>query len=385
MTKPNKALVLGAGMVGSLMARDLARDGEFDVTLVDHSQAALDKAARGFAPGSSIQGRTADLSSAATLAGLAAEHDVVLGALSSQLGFGALQTLCRTGKPYADISFMTENALELHDLAREHGSTCVVDCGVAPGMSNLLAGEGVRRLDRADAFEIYVGGLPRERHWPFEYKAGFAPADVIEEYTRPARLVENGEVVVREALSEPELMTFEGVGELEAFNTDGLRSLLFTLDVPHMKEKTLRYPGHIELMRVFRETGLFGKDPLKVGGQSIVPLEVTAALLFPKWTFEEGEQDVTVMRVLVRGEKNGAPMTYRWDLHETYSVEEQATSMSRTTALPCTLMARLLLEGAIPEPGVYAPEQVVRFEGVTQRVLDGLSQRGIHYRESKVG
>ncbi len=383
MTKPKRALVLGAGMVGSLMARDLAQGGEFSVTLVDRSQKALDKAAKGFPQGATIRTQTADVSCADTLTALAKEHDVVLGALASHLGFAALETLCRTGQPYADISFMSENALEWHDLAREHGTTCVVDCGVAPGMSNLLVGEGVRRLDRADSFEIYVGGLPRERQWPFEYKAGFAPADVIEEYTRPARLVENGQVVVREALSEPERISFEGLGELEAFNTDGLRSLIETLDVPNMKEKTLRYPGHIELMRVFRDTGLFRKDPIQVNGQSVIPLEVTQALLFPKWTFEDGEQDVTVMRILVHGEKNGARRTYRWDLHETYSVAEQATSMSRTTALPCTLMARLLLQGDIPESGVFAPEQLARFETVTPQILEGLAQRGIHYRESE--
>ena len=382
MAQPKKALVLGAGMVGSLMARDLAAEGEFEVTLVDRSQAAIDRAARGFRSDMTIRGQVMDLSSAPILTGLAQQHDVVLGALASHLGYGALETLARAGTPYADISFMPENALDHHALAQEHGTTCVVDCGVAPGMSNLLVGEGVKRLDRTDEIEIYVGGLPRERHWPFEYKAGFAPADVIEEYTRPSRLVENGEVVVREALSEPEIMHFDGLGDLEAFNTDGLRSLLFTLDVPHMKEKTLRYPGHIELMRVFRETGFFRKDPIQVNGQAVVPLEVTQALLFPKWTFEDGEQDVTVMRILVRGEQDGQPKTYRWDLHETYSTAEAATSMSRTTALPCTLMARQLLQGAVPEPGVYAPEQLPPFGDLCPQILAGLAKRGIAYHES---
>jgi saccharopine dehydrogenase-like NADP-dependent oxidoreductase len=128
--------------------------------------------------------------------------------------------------------------------------TAVVDCGVAPGLSNMMCGAAAARLDPLESVEIYVGGLPAERHWPFDYKAGFAPWDVLEEYTRPARIVEHGQIVLKEPLSEPELLEFPGVGTLEAFNTDGLRSLAYTLKAPFMKEKTLRWPGHAELMRV---------------------------------------------------------------------------------------------------------------------------------------
>ncbi|MDF1839050.1 MAG: saccharopine dehydrogenase C-terminal domain-containing protein, partial [Planctomycetota bacterium] len=211
------------------------------------------------------------------------------------------------------------------------------------------------------------------------YKAGFAPSDVIEEYTRPSRIVEHGQVVVREALSEPELMEFDGVGTLEAFNTDGLRSLIDTLDVPHMKEKTLRYPGHIELMRVFRETGLFQKEPIDVQGQKVSPLALTQALLFPKWTFEEGEEDLTVMRIIVRGEEAGKPKAYRWDLYEPYSQAERATSMSRTTALPCTIMARMLVDGTFAEPGVHPPEMLGSNKAIVDRMLRELAERGITY------
>src|SRR5207247_9524925 len=140
-------------------------------------------------------------------------------------------------------------------------------------------------------------------------KAGFAPHDVIEEYTRPSRIVEHGRIVVREALSEPELMEFPELGTLEAFNTDGLRSVATTLAVPFMKEKTLRYPGHIELMRVLRSVGLFAKDPIEVKGPrgsagsaaSVRPLDVLSTLLFPQWTYEEGEADLTVMRIDAKG------------------------------------------------------------------------------------
>ncbi len=366
-------------MVGTLMAKDLARNGEFQVTLADRSDAALAKAKAYLGADVALETKSCDLSDPDALRELASDADVVLGALSSHLGYPALKTLAQVGTPYCDISFMAENAMDWNDLAREHGTVCVVDCGVAPGMSNLLTGAGVAKLDHTDEIEIYVGGLPKNRSWPFEYKAGFAPSDVIEEYTRPSRIVENGKVVVREALSEPELMEFDGVGTLEAFNTDGLRSLIDTLDVPHMKEKTLRYPGHIELMRVFRETGLFQKECIDVQGQQVSPLALTQTLLFPKWTFEEGEEDLTVMRIIVRGQEGGKPRTYRWDLYEPYSKEERATSMSRTTALPCTIMARMLVDGTFTDPGVHPPELLGSNQAIVDRMLVELAERGIMY------
>src|SRR5260221_1217327 len=146
-------------------------------------------------------------------------------------------------------------------------------------------------------------------------------------------------------------MDFPGVGTLEAFNTDGLRSLAFTLKVPFMKEKTLRYPGHVELMRVLRDTGFFSKEPLEAGGQTIRPLDVTAALLFPKWTFEEGEADLTVMRVLVEGTARGQSVRYTWDLLDRFDEGTGLRSMSRTTPFPATIVARRGGEGRIPRPG----------------------------------
>jgi lysine 6-dehydrogenase len=223
-----------------------------------------------------------------------------------------------------------------------------------------------------------VGGLPVVRHWPFEYKAGFAPSDVIEEYTRPARLVEHGRVVVREALSEPELIELPHVGTVEAFNTDGLRSLIHTLKAPYMRERTLRWPGHIGLMKVFRELGLFSTEPIDVRGAPVVPLELTSALLFPKWTYDEGEADLTVMRVEARGMKDGHLTTMRWDLYDQYDPATRTRSMSRTTAFPAALVARIVGAGRFPlGPGVYPPELPARHPGFLEEVLDGLRARGI--------
>ncbi len=365
-------------MVGSIIAADLASSGTLEVVAADRSEDALTVLSQ--RTGGTVRCQRADLSDPAEIARVVEGADIVLGALASRLGFAALRAVIEAGKNYCDISFMPEDARTLSALAREKGVTAVVDCGVAPGLSHMMAGYGASAMDEPESIEIYVGGLPRERRWPFEYKAGFAPSDVIEEYTRPARLVRDGREIVREALSDPQLIDFDGVGTLEAFNTDGLRSLVDTLEVPNMLEKTLRYPGHIELMRAFRETGLFSKETLRVGEVEVRPLDLFSALVFPQWSYEEGEEDLTVMRVSVEGMREGSPSKLRWDLLDVYDQKTRATSMSRTTAFPCAIVGRLIAEGRLAEPGVFAPEEIVTGEGIFDQVLAELAARGVQVR-----
>lgn len=368
-----RVVILGGGMIGATMAWDLRREPGLDVTLSDVSAEALARA-------QGVRTLQADLSDPRAVQQLAQGFDLVVGALPSRFGLATLAAVIEAGRPYVDISFMAEDALQHDALARARGVTAVVDCGVAPGLSNMMVGHAAARLERAEQVEIYVGGLPAERRWPFEYKAGFAPHDVIEEYTRPSRIVEHGREVVREALSEPELLDFPGIGTLEAFNTDGLRSLVKTIDAPFMKEKTLRYPGHIALMRAFRETGLFSKEPICVNGVTVRPLDVTAALMFPKWTFGPGEADLTVMRVSVEGRRGGRRVRYAWDLLDRYDPATGFRSMSRTTAFPATIVARLLAQGAFRQPGVHPPERLGREPGLLEGVIAGLAERGVSVR-----
>jgi saccharopine dehydrogenase-like NADP-dependent oxidoreductase len=372
-----RAIVLGAGMVGSLMAKDLAADPGFEVTAADVRADALAR----FVPSDRVRTVQAELGDPAAVRRAVEGFDIVLGALSSRLGLQTLRAVIEAGKTYCDISFMADDPMALSDLARERGVTAVVDCGVSPGVSNVAIGRAVSELDVTERITILVGGLPVVRRWPYEYKAPFAPHDVIEEYTRPARIVERGRVVVREALSEPELVDFAGVGTLEAFNTDGLRSLIASFpDVPEMLEKTLRYPGHIALMRVLRDTGYFSQEPVVVDGARVRPLDVTAALLFPKWSFDEGEEDLTVCRVAVEGKKDGKPRRYRWELHDTYDAKSRTRSMSRCTGFPATIMARMLADGRFVKPGVHAPEVCGAEPGILETMLRELAARGVVYR-----
>jgi saccharopine dehydrogenase-like NADP-dependent oxidoreductase len=366
-------------MVGSVIAADLAGDRAYEVTVADADASALD-AARTRA-GDRISTAEADLSDPATVRGIAAAADIVIGALPGRLGRAALQAVIEAARNCCDISFMPQDPLELDELARDQGVTAAVDCGVAPGLSNMLAGYAVSRLDACERIAIYVGGLPRDPQPPWNYKAAFSPADVIEEYVRPARLVEQGRVVVRDALSAVEPVEFAGVGALEAFNTDGLRSLIRTLEVPNMVEKTVRYPGHADLMRAFRETGLFGEEPVAVAGGTVRPLDAVSRLLFPQWRYEPGEEDLTVLRVVAegKGESGGG---FTWEMVDLYDRASGTTSMARTTAFPCAITARLIAEGRLAEPGVIPPELIGRRPELVQHVLSELAARGVRVEVS---
>lgn len=371
--------VLGCGLVGKVMVRDLATDPDLRVVVHDVSEANLKEVSSLPA----VETRRADLSSSAAIRDAVKDADAVVGAVPGVLGYSMLQTVIEAGKSIADISFAPEDSLQLDDLARRNGVTAVVDCGVSPGLSNLAIGRAAARLDEIDAAVIFVGGLPRIRLWPYEYRSVFSPTDVIEEYTRPARLVEAGRQIVKEALSDVELIDFPGVGTLEAFNTDGLRSLLSTVPARSMKEKTLRYPGHVDRMRMLRETGFFSSRPVSVDGVEVVPRRLTEKLLFALWRRPPDEEELTVMRVVAEGNQGGRRRRITFDLLDRTDLSSGTTSMARTTGYPCAIVARMLARGELNDPGVRPPELLARNEPIVRRILDELRRRGVLLKETE--
>jgi saccharopine dehydrogenase-like NADP-dependent oxidoreductase len=372
---PTSAVVLGAGRVGGAIVRDLATDPAWRVSVADVSPEAL----AGFASEPTVTTVAADLSQPDEVRCVVAGADLVIGAVPGFMGFDTARTVIEAGIDMVDISFFEEDPFRLDAAARERGVTVLVDCGVAPGCGNMILGHLTTRLESIDSFVCMVGGLPIVRRWPYEYAAVFSPVDVIEEYTRPARLVEAGEIVVRPALSEIELVDLPGVGTLEAFNSDGLRTLLTTMKVPSMKEKTLRFPGHAERMRMLRETGFFGLDRVEVAGVGIRPLDLTARLLTDAWRLGEGEEDLTVMRIEVSGRRNGERVRVLYDLLDRYDRQGGVTSMARTTGYTCTAVARLMAGGNYQEPGVTAPEMLGAVPGAFDLVMADLARHGVSF------
>jgi lysine 6-dehydrogenase len=372
-----KVIVLGCGLVGGPMAADLAREANFDVTVVDKNQDVLNAFG---ARHTNITTLQKDLGNPHEVRTLVANSDLVLNAVPGFMGFQTLKAIIEAAKNVVDIAFYPENPFDLDALATANNVTAIVDCGVAPGMSNLLIGHVDAQLDRTDSVLIYVGGLPETRRWPFEYRAVFSPIDVIAEYTRPARYVDNGRLVIREALSDPELIDFPGIGTLEAFNTDGLRTLAETIDAPNMKEKTLRYHGHIEKMALLRAAGFFNEDAIEINGHSIRPVDVTAKLMFPLWQMEEGEVDITVLRIIIEGEKDGAPRRYTYNLLDRYDAPSKTHSMARTTGYTATVAARMLARGLYDHKGISPPEFVGRHQVCVDFMLQGLADRGLVFK-----
>lgn len=374
----HRVLILGAGRMGYAIAKDLAVDPRLALSILDADPAALER----------VRPYAAELllvESSPPTAQLAAKSDLVVGALPSRLGFSALRDVLGAGRPYADISFMPEDPLALDALAKEKGVAAVVDCGLAPGLPNLAMGRLQSRWHRLTEMRYCVGGLPFVRRWPYDYVAPFAPSDVIEEYTRPARLKRGGRIVTRPALSDPEFVEVPGVGTLEAFNTDGLRTLLATVDCPDMTEKTLRYPGHRALMEVLRETGFFSEERVDLGGAGVSPLALTARLLFPHWRARKGERSWTFLKLDAAGRDADAGdenRSYALEVYDEDEAEGGLTSMARTTAFPCAIVARLLLEGRIAQRGVLPPESIGREPGIADTVFAELRARGVSIKET---
>lgn len=368
-------IVLGAGMVGSTMAIDLAK--KHSVSITDFNKTALNKAVEKC---NKLIPISLDVTNKEALQKTIQPFDLVICAVPGFLGFETLKTILEAEKNVIDISFFPENALELNALAKQKNVTAIVDCGVAPGMGNIILGYYNEKLNITD-FECLVGGLPKIKKWPFNYKAPFSPVDVIEEYTRPARYIENGNVVIKEALSDVELVDFENMGTLESFNSDGLRSILFTMaHIPNMKEKTLRYPGHIEYINVLKKSGFFSEEKIMVNGVAISPLDFSSKILFKEWKLGDLEEEITVMRITLKGtDKNGKSKTIVYSLYDEFCKETNASSMARTTGYTATAAANLFLDGIFTAKGVFPPELVGKHEKCFTYFLHYLKERNVQY------
>lgn len=365
--------VLGAGMIGKAIASDLAKD--YEVTCFDLNAVSLDELK---IKDPSVQTVAADLSLFAEYANWFSTFDIVVTAVPGMMGYKTLEAVINAGKNVVDISFFPEDALQLDKLAKEKEVTVITDCGVAPGMSNFIIGRCNEEM-KITSIECYVGGLPKERKPPFEYKAPFSPADVIQEYIRPARLVEGGLVVTKPALSEKELIVFDEVGELEAFNTDGLRSLIYTMaHITDMKEKTLRYPGHIDLIIALQQAGFFDTKPLRIKEVDITPLDFTSKLLVNEWKLGAEEEEFTVMKVIVKGNNK----TVEYNLLDRYDAATKTSSMARTTGYTCTAAVNLITNGLFTEKGIFPPELVGKDKTCFDFVMEYLKERNVIWKKS---
>lgn len=355
-----KVVVLGAGRVGKVIAADLSE--EFDVTSADLSQSALASLSSRY----QVKTRVTDLGNAGAIGDALRDADLVVCAVPGHMGFKTLQTVIENGKNVVDISFFAEDAFTLDDLAVRRNVTAAVDCGVAPGTADFMAGFYAGQMQIED-FEFMCGGLHFNRTKPEDYLPTFSPPDVWEEYTRPVRFVKDGKVITVPPLSEPERMEFRIGGHelvLEAFNTDGLRTLITTMKgrIPNMKEKTLRFPGHIAYIKELQETG-----------RPWTP---------ETWKPSDDEDEFTIMRIALRGVEDGKEKTIESTLFVGFDEKTRMSSMSRVTGYSCTGVARCILDGTFKRAGIAAPSTIGEARGCAKRIFSHLRARGILFESN---
>lgn len=370
-----KIIVLGGGLVGGPIAIDLAKDAEFEVTVADINPAKLAVLPANLG----IKTIEKDLSNPETVKKLVKDYDFVVSAVPGFLGYKTLKATIEAKKNVVDIAFMPEDPSDLDAIAYDNNVVAIVDCGVAPGMSNILMGFAHHQLNETLDAIIYCGGLPEKRSWPWEYKAVFSPIDVVEEYTRPARLIADGEEIVKPPLSELEQIDFPGIGTLEAFLSDGLRSLVYTIKARNLQEKTLRYPGHIEKIKVLKASGFLEKEEIVINGTSIRAIDFTTDLLFKNWKLDANEHDFTIMKVIVEGIKDHKKVKYTFEMFDRFDEASKTHSMARTTGYTATSVIRLLKRGIFKEKGLIFPEFLGTDENFVLALIDELKKKNIHY------
>jgi saccharopine dehydrogenase-like NADP-dependent oxidoreductase len=371
-----KVLVAGCGNIGSVAAEDLARNVKSVEVIVADNDKTRAKAVAEKIGTENVSWKQIDVSNQKELTNTLKDSDLVMGFLPGKLGYGFAEACVAAGKDLVDVSYMAENPLDLNDKALKNDVTIVPDCGLAPGISNVLVGHAASKLDNVETVQIMVGGLPEKPIPPLGYSITWSPESLIDEYTRKARIVKMGKIAEVEALTGLEQIAFPGFGKLEAFYTDGLRTLMYTIKARNMWEKTLRYPGHADKINLIRALGFFEEEEIEVDGAAVSPRKLTAKLLGQKLQRSE-IKDVVALEVGVAGIKGQKRMKYLYRLLDYCDAKQGVTAMARTTAYPASIVAQLLVKRRVEEKGVVPPENLGMRGEIFEAFLNELEKRGV--------
>jgi lysine 6-dehydrogenase len=378
-----RMLVLGAGLQGSACAFDLLRNR--DVTEVRLADLHIDHLPDFLAPfsGDRLIPTPLDVRDREAVLALMRQSDAVMCALPYYFNLEMTECAVEAGAHYCDLGGNTEIVFQqkaLDDKARAKGLSVIPDCGLAPGMVNILAEHGIRQLDEVQAVRIYVGGLPQHPEPPLNYQIVYSLEGVLDYYTTLSWVLRDRKLTQVTALSERERIDFEApVGELEAFHTAGGLSTMgsrYEGKVPTMEYKTLRYPGHAEIMQAIRELGLLELDPVDVDGIKVIPREVFMAVAGPRLR-KPDSPDLVALRVTVEGKRTGRETTLGWELLDYFDPEHGISAMMRTTGYSLAITGQMQARGEIRAPGVLTPDEAVDAE----RYIGELAKREIHVKE----
>ena len=376
-----KMLVLGAGLQGCACAYDLLQNAAVtQVTLADLHPERLPR----FLANAGDRLKPVRLDVTDEAAGLAVMqgHDAVMSAIPYYFNGPMARLAVEAGAHFADLGGNTEIVFEqkkLQDAALARGVSVVPDCGLAPGMVNILAAEGIRRIEQPASVKIFVGGLPQHPEPPLNYQIVYSLEGALDYYTTPSWVLRGGKLTQMDALSELEDVEFPApVGTLEAFHTGGgISTMPFAWQdrIAVMEYKTLRYPGHVAVMRPIRELGLLGNEPIEVKGKQVVPRDLFIAAVHPRLFKPEG-RDLVALKVEVSGTSKGKPASVAFQLLDYYDAEHGISAMMRTTGYSLSITGQMQAEGRVAK-GVHTPDEAMPF----QPYIDALAKRGVRIEE----
>src|SRR5215210_819688 len=378
-----KMLVLGAGLQGCACAYDLLKNPAVtQVTLADLRPDKLPKFLSGDWRGR-LQTIRLDVSDSAAVRSAFSEQRAVMSAIPYYYNGPMAKAAVEGGCHFSDLGGNTEIVLEqkkLHQQAEAHGISVIPDCGLAPGMVNILAAEGIRRLDAAERVKIFVGGLPQTPEPPLNYQIVYSLEGALDYYTTPSWVLRGGKPLQVDALSELEPVEFPApVSTLEAFHTGGgISTMPFAYEgkIDVMEYKTLRYPGHVAIVRPIRDLGLLALEPIDVKGQKISPRDVFIAAVSPKLSKPEG-RDLVALQIRVTGTKAGKPHTVTFRLIDYYDAEHGISAMMRTTGYSLSITGQMQVDGRVTAKGVHTPDEAIPF----REYVSELGKRGIKIEE----
>ncbi len=377
-----KMLVLGAGLQGSACAYDLLQNPEVERVVI--ADLAVDALPPFLSPylGGRLSSTRLDVRDKDSVLAAMKDADAVMSAIPYYFNLDLATRAVEAGVHFSDLGGNTEIVFkqkELDGKAKEKGITIVPDCGVAPGMVNILAEHGISQLDTVSSVRIYVGGLPQSPEPPLNYQIVYSLEGVLDYYTTLSWVLRDGRRTQVKALSERESVPFAApVGELEAFHTaGGLSTMAFRYEgrIPTMEYKTLRYPGHAHIMEAVRELGLLELEPVEVKGARVVPRDLFLAVVGPRLR-KPHSKDLVALRVLVAGAKGGAEKTVGFELVDRYDEANGISAMMRTTGYSLSITGQMQVRGEIPPAGVFTPDERVPAD----RYIAELGRRGVEIR-----
>ncbi len=379
-------LVLGAGKMGRVLAKDLIESGpDFRVTLVDVDFNAL-QFAKEFIGIDRLETLQRDIEDRDQREEVMKGKDVVLLALLHRHSLPLIESAVQEGIHFVDmVGEFTLERLEFDEEAKKKDIMAISGCGVSPGITNVCVGRGEELLDETENALIYVGGNPVEGKPPLKYRIVYAVNSLLGLYERKAVILKEGKLTKVAALSGVEPIAFPpDFPEMECFYTDGLNSLAYTMQGKiggELSEKTIRYLGHAAEIQTLRDCGFFEREPIEVDGVNIVPRKVTESVLDKRIALGDG-RDATLLRVVVNGKTSGERVTHIFEMIDYFDEEKGYTSMGKTTAFPASIAAQMIVSGEITQRGVVFPEEIFAGE-LYEPFIGALESRGVLITHSK--